>query len=288
MWWIFSSLASITQTSRNVVMKSLGHKLDEYINVWGRFTFLLPFAFILSAYHGFPKVGSYYWFFSILAGFLQVIATIFLSKAFKHGDISMSVAIWKLEVIFVLILGIIFLGEKITYLSVIGIIITVLGVYLLNIEKSHISFLEPIKHLFKSKDLRFALLSAIAISPTVILFKETILLSDPYFSTLTNYTFASIFMFMIVFRTSKKSFPRLKKFTLQFIILGLTAFISSILTSFAYKMVPAAYVEAVEQLELLFTATAGVIFFNEHQRVKEIWMGCCVIIFGIVLVIFGS
>jgi len=27
-------------------MKRLGHALDEYINVWGRFTFLLPFALL--------------------------------------------------------------------------------------------------------------------------------------------------------------------------------------------------------------------------------------------------
>jgi len=37
-------------------MKRLGHVLDEYINVWGRFTFLLPFAFVACVVGGFPAV----------------------------------------------------------------------------------------------------------------------------------------------------------------------------------------------------------------------------------------
>jgi len=35
---------ALFQVLRNMVMKRLGHALDETINVWGRFTFLLPFT----------------------------------------------------------------------------------------------------------------------------------------------------------------------------------------------------------------------------------------------------
>jgi len=35
--------AALFQVLRNTAMKRLGHALDEYINVWGRFTFLLPY-----------------------------------------------------------------------------------------------------------------------------------------------------------------------------------------------------------------------------------------------------
>ena len=40
--WITLSLAAgLFQATRNAVMKRLGHELDEYINVFGRFLFLL-------------------------------------------------------------------------------------------------------------------------------------------------------------------------------------------------------------------------------------------------------
>jgi len=68
MWWVFSLASALAQVGRNAVMKDLGHSLDEYINVWGRFFFLLPFALVASVVVGFPRVGAEYWLYSGLAG----------------------------------------------------------------------------------------------------------------------------------------------------------------------------------------------------------------------------
>ena len=46
MWLLFALPAALFQVLRNASMKRLGHALDEYINVWGRFTFLLPWALL--------------------------------------------------------------------------------------------------------------------------------------------------------------------------------------------------------------------------------------------------
>ena len=44
LWFALSVGSALFQVLRNMVMKRLGHALDETINVWGRFTFILPFA----------------------------------------------------------------------------------------------------------------------------------------------------------------------------------------------------------------------------------------------------
>ena len=44
LWFALSVGSALFQVLRNMVMKRLGHSLDETINVWGRFTFILPFA----------------------------------------------------------------------------------------------------------------------------------------------------------------------------------------------------------------------------------------------------
>ena len=41
MWILLSLAAALFQVLRNTVMKRLGHSLDEYINVWGRFMTVL-------------------------------------------------------------------------------------------------------------------------------------------------------------------------------------------------------------------------------------------------------
>src|SRR6266511_3784485 len=61
MWFVLALVAALCQVLRNTVMKRLGHSLDEYINVWGRFTFLLPFAGAFVLWNGVPviKPGFY-------------------------------------------------------------------------------------------------------------------------------------------------------------------------------------------------------------------------------------
>ena len=56
MWLLLALVAALCQVLRNTVMKRLGHSLDEYINVWGRFTFLLPFAGLFVLWKGVPVV----------------------------------------------------------------------------------------------------------------------------------------------------------------------------------------------------------------------------------------
>ena len=56
MWEALALTAALCQVLRNTVMKRLGHELDEYMAVWGRFTFLLPFAALFVLWHGMPAM----------------------------------------------------------------------------------------------------------------------------------------------------------------------------------------------------------------------------------------
>jgi drug/metabolite transporter (DMT)-like permease len=56
MWEALALTAALCQVLRNTVMKRLGYELDEYMAVWGRFTFLLPFAALFVLWHGPPRI----------------------------------------------------------------------------------------------------------------------------------------------------------------------------------------------------------------------------------------
>lgn len=268
-------------------MKDLGHNLDEYINVWGRFFFLLPFALVTSLIARFPDVSPEYWVFSLSAGLSQSVSTLLLSKALKYGDISISVAIWKIQVILLLIFGVIFLKETVTLIGIVGILVSLFGVYLLNVRRAHVSLIEPLFLLFKEKGLRYALLAAVAITPTVLLFKKTAQMADPYFSTLTNYIFASLLILPLVVKKSAKHLTILPRYLGRFFAMGFFAGAATIFGNLAYVLSVAAYVEAVKQVEILLALAAGVIFFNERERVQEIWLGCVVLIAGFLILIFA-
>ena len=288
MWWLFSIASALCQVGRNSVMKNLGHSLDEYISVWGRFFFLLPLALGASWVAGFPTTGPYYWIYSFLAAASQVVSTLLLSKSFKYGEISVAVTIWKLQVVLVAVFGVLFLNETITPMGMAGIVVSLFGVYLLNLQRAHLSLAEPILRLMRERGMRYALLAALTLAPTILLFKKTAQLSDAYFSTLTNYVFASLLTFPMVLRKSSHHLHLLPRYSGRFFAMGCFGACATIFGSLGYLRSAAAYVEAIKQIEIPMTLAVGVLFFNEREKVQAIWPGCLILMLGLFILIFAS
>jgi drug/metabolite transporter (DMT)-like permease len=105
MWEALALTAALCQVLRNTVMKRLGHELDEYMAVWGRFTFLLPFAALFVAWRGVPVIKPGFLWACLLFAVSQIISTMALSKALKLSSISMVTALWKVSLLVLVLLG---------------------------------------------------------------------------------------------------------------------------------------------------------------------------------------
>jgi len=105
MWLLLALVAALCQVLRNTVMKRLGHSLDEYINVWGRFTFLLPFAGAFVLWKGVPVIKPGFYLACVCFAVCQTISTMSLSKALKLSEISMVTALWKVSLLVLVVLG---------------------------------------------------------------------------------------------------------------------------------------------------------------------------------------
>ena len=126
MWLVLSLAAALFQVLRNTTMKRLGHALDEYINVWGRFTFLLPFAFIACVLSGWPELKPGFFGWCAAFGVCQTLSTLALSKALKLSQISLVTALWKVSLLILLGLGVL-IGERPSALGVTGVVLSALG-----------------------------------------------------------------------------------------------------------------------------------------------------------------
>src|SRR5258705_7038666 len=105
MWFPLALVAALCQVLRNTVMKRLGHSLDEYINVWGRFTFLLPFAGAFVLWKGVPEIKPGFYLACASFAVCQTISTMALSKALKLSEMSMVTALWKVSLRVLVVLG---------------------------------------------------------------------------------------------------------------------------------------------------------------------------------------
>jgi drug/metabolite transporter (DMT)-like permease len=283
MWLVLALVAALCQVLRNTVMKRLGHSLDEYINVWGRFTFLLPFAAAFVAWNGMPVIRPGFYLACAAFAVSQTISTMALSKALKLSEISMVTALWKVSLLILVILGYLTLGERPTPLGIAGIVISMTGVYLLNVNRAHIAWWAPLAVLFTDRGMRYTLLAALFYAPSVVTIKWAMQCSDQYVGTLGAYVAASLLVTPIVLVTSRRHFPEIPRYWKAFVSFGLFAALTSVSQGTAYLMTLSSYVEAVKQTEILFAMGIGAVLFHEKQTVRDIAPGALVMLAGVVL-----
>jgi drug/metabolite transporter (DMT)-like permease len=288
MWVGLALLSALFQVLRNMSMKHLGRSLDDTINVWGRFTFLLPFVGGFVLWQGIPPLRPGFWLYVVLFGVAQTAATLSLAKALRLSDISIVTALWKVSLLFLVVFAFLSLGEMPSPLGLVGVLVSLVGVYILNIQKSRLSVWAPLRELLIDPGLRYTLLAAAFYAPAVVLIKQVIVRSDAYFANLMAYLAASLIILPLALRRSAHHFGQIPRHWPSFVGMGLFACLASVCHSLAYQMTLTSYVEAAKQAEVLFALGIGYIVFQERTRVRAILPGSLVILLGMVLLHLGG
>ncbi len=287
MWLVLSLAAALFQVLRNTTMKRLGHALDEYINVWGRFTFLLPFALVACVVSGWPELKPGFFVWCLAFGVCQTLSTLALSKALKLSQISLVTALWKVSLLILLGMGVT-IGERPSAAGVAGVLLSASGVYLLNVRSARVSLVAPLRVLFTDRGQRYTLLAALLYAPSVITIKKAILASNTAVGTFGTYFAASLIVTPLALTTSARHFRAVPRYWKEFVALGLFAALTTLSQGKAYTLTLSSYVEAVKQVEILFAMAIGVLAFGEGQRVRESALGAFVMLLGMVLLALAT
>jgi drug/metabolite transporter (DMT)-like permease len=287
LWFALAVGSALFQVLRNMVMKRLGHALDETINVWGRFTFILPFAALPLLVEGVPAPRPGTYAYCLLFAVTQVAGTQCLALALKVAEISLVTALWKLSLVLLVVWGYLALGEEPSPAGVVGVLVCTAGVYLINVSRARVSFWAPLVSLVRDPGQRYTLGAALFYAPSVVFIKQIALLSSPSFAVFMGYLFCSILITPWVLWRSARHFRELRRHWLSFVGLGAFAALSTQLGTTAYTLTVSSYVEAVKQVEILLALGIGWLVFGEGPRIRQIWPGCVVMLAGIVLLIVG-
>jgi drug/metabolite transporter (DMT)-like permease len=197
-------------------------------------------------------------------------------------------ALWKLSVILLVIWGVLALNETPSTLGVVGVLVSVVGMYLLNVERARVSFWAPLIALVRDPGQRYTLASAFFFAPSVVFIKKLALVSSPTFAVFSGYVFCAALITPFAIYRSGRHFRQIGNHWWSFVALGAFAAVSTWFGTTAYTMTVSSYVEAVKQLELVMALVIGWLVFGEGAKVKLIWKGCVVMLIGLVLVLLGS
>jgi drug/metabolite transporter (DMT)-like permease len=288
LWFALSVGSALFQVLRNMVMKRLGHVLDETINVWGRFTFILPFAAIALLAEGLPAVQPGAYWYCLLFAITQITGTQCLAVALKVAEISLVTALWKLSVVLLVIWGYLFLGEQPSVLGLTGVLVCMAGVYLINVGRARVSIWAPLVSLLRDRGQRYTLGAALFYAPSVVFIKKIALLSNPAYAVFMGYLFCSVLVTPWAVYRSARHFRQIGRHWLGFVGLGAFAALSTQLGTTAYTLTVSSYVETVKQVEILLALLIGYVVFGEGARIRQIWVGCVVMLLGIVILVLGK
>ena len=297
LWVIITILAAFSQNLRSAFQKKLQNDLSDIGATNVRFLFGLPFAiiyflFLHNSYEvTLTSIPNKFILFALIGGVSQIIATFLLLKIFNYKNFAVGTTYSKTEPIQALFFSILILGETISYMGVIGIIIGIFGVIFISYKSNKLSYDNKPD---SKTSIYLGLLSGALFGIAAVMFRGASLSLNLdnllYSSGLTllvalfiQTTLLGIYLIITDKNQILLSFDNLKDCT----IVGFFGALASMCWFYAMSIQNVAYVRALGQIELVFTILMTLIYFKEKISFREI-IGICFILIGIIVIILNG
>ncbi|MFL6839003.1 MAG: EamA family transporter [Bradyrhizobium sp.] len=291
LWIPFTVIAALGQVARNAMQRSLTAPLGTWGATNIRFLFGFPFSVIFFAIvvavtgNHMPWPTAAFWPWLMLGSLSQIIATGLMLLAMNDRSFVVTTAYLKTEAIQTAIFGFVFLGDHLTVLKVIAILIATIGVV--------ITALRPggKKSFAELKPTIIGLVAAAAFALSAIGFRGAIItVPGVSFVTAASYTLVFGLFVQTVVLTIYLLFRApdvLRK------ILGLwkpsmfAGFMGAFASQFwflAFALTAAANVRTLALVEVLFAQGVAYYSFKQPLSAREL-SGIVLIVIGVVLLV---
>jgi len=283
-WFVYAFVCALSLATADALSKkALDDNSDPSIVAWIRTGYALPFMALLIPFIEKPELDSVFYAATLMAVPLDIIALLLYMKAIKLSPLSLTLPFLSLTPVFLIGTSYIILGEKPDRSGLIGIVLVVIGAYLLNVHTISKGLLEPFKAIVKEKGSVLMVIVAFVFSIGACVGKIAVQHSDPlFFSVIYSFLLTFIFYLVISFRT-KNLYSKVFSRPILFLLIGGLIAMMIITHLSAVNLVEVAYMVSVKRLSILFGVIYGVIFFKE-TNIKERLLGATVMVSGIIMI----
>ena len=297
LWIIVTLLAAVFQTARFMLQKVLATStLSPAGATFSRFIYSAPFiALLLAAYlhltqASIPVLDMRFWGFGALGGTAQILATVCVVALFKERNFAVGITFKKTEVIQTVLVGVLLLGELISWGGFAAIALGLLGLLLLSGGKEASGF-----HLsdFHNRAAGLGIASGILFAFSAVSYRGaslTLADDDPLLragvTLMAVVMMQTVIMAVWLYFREQGEIARVWRARRVAIWIGLTSMGGSLCWFIAFTLQNAAYVKAMGQVELILSIMASTLFFREKITAREA-LGMAVLIASILLLILA-
>ena len=276
LWVFFSILAAAAQTVRFAVQKVLaGATLSPAGATWARFVYSAPLVALLVLTYAqatdqtLPTPSPGFWPYALSGGIFQILATICTVSLFKLRAFAVGITFKKTEVMLTVLVGLILLGDTVSFAGVGAIALGFVGVLLLSDPPDGGSMFNRAALIGLLSGVFFALSAVTYRGATLALDTgDPVLTGGATLALVTAWQTLALGAWLWVFEAGQIS-ATLKAWRTSALV-GVFSLVGSWSWFAAFSLMNAAYVFAVGQIELIFSLLVGALWFREKLQRREV------------------
>jgi drug/metabolite transporter (DMT)-like permease len=287
--WIFFALASAFFAATNrTLIKQAGSCASNSAIVFSRSAFGAVLAVTFLPLASIPPVSLEFLLYLAGACFADVLAILSLSQALRYSPMVQVVPLLSFTPAFLLVTGLLFLGEVPSLQGVVGVMVTVSGSYLLGKTRAGMKLWEPLYMLWKDPGARFMLLAAGLMAFAGPLFKKAVLSTTPYFAVCASLPLSTLLLMILHLCRGRQLhglFPKRENLGIM-VALGFGVFGVALTANLAFKYGLVSYVVSMKRLSIIISLFMGAVIFHEHGFKKHL-VPAAVMVGGACLIAFS-
>ncbi|MFP4473339.1 MAG: EamA family transporter [Candidatus Omnitrophota bacterium] len=286
MMWVFLAFLTAFFTSlKDISGRKAVEKAHPLIIAWAWTAFSLPFLVAYIFWKGVPAVQSGFWPAAAVSTAVLSISSILYFRAMSVSDLSLCVPMLAFTPLFLLITSPLILGEFPNIYGLIGIILIVVGSYVLNFNSRKVGFFEPFMRLLRDPGPRYVLIVAVLFSIGANVDKIGVRASSPGFWMLTINSLVTAVLTVVMLKWVDKPFKQILRVLPFLILMGMAMGVAVLAQMHAIQMTIVPYVIAIKRTSVAFTAVFGFWLFREKNW-RERLIGIILMVLGVFCISF--
>jgi len=285
LWIILALTSALSLTVGDTISKRFFSDLTEYEMGLIRLIYAIPYLFAGLIIVPWPELDTTFWICLAVGLPLELAALLCYMRAIKVSPLSLTLPFLAFTPAFVILTGYLILGETLTLFGVTGIILIIIGSYIINLSRVRDDWLAPFKAIFKEQGSWLMMLTSLIFSVTAILGKLAILHSSPQFFAVSYFIFFTSFLCILFPFMPRTKMRNLSRRPIPGAIAGLATAIMIFSHNFAISLIQAAYMLSVKRSSLLFGVISGAVIFKE-KNIKERMFGASIMMCGVCIIGF--
>lgn len=277
MWLLLSFLTALCTSAQDILSKRVSRGVSPYVTAWAVSFFSVPFFALVFLWER-PVVPTlYFWPALLVSTLILVISSVFFFKSIEMSDLSLTIPLLSFTPLFMLVTSPIIVGEFPRPLGILGMVLIVLGCYLLFYHPQQEDFWAPFRRLFKARGSRYMLIVAILYSIGGNMDKIGIQNSSPLVWSITlNAVVASVLGVMMLIKVPQAA-GQIRRNWPWLLGIGLCMALVMIFQMHALKLAIVPYVIAIKRTSIIMTAVWGMWFLREQGARERLWAVACML-----------